>query len=446
MINIQDIKFSAMKNIVKSGILVALIFCLTIGIEAQEDRYVYHLNVSIDIGAIENLEVYFVVEDEKEEPNALMYVPAQFIYEMPAHVIRNSEDSTVIYIKRLGAEFIGFWDHTIDSYVGMWKQGNQDFPAVSTQIRTSEMSFIERPQTPQPPYQYIQKDICIENKKGDCKLCGTLTIPDTLNSYPLAILITGSGAQDRNEEIAGHQPFKVIADHLTRNGIAVFRYDDRGFGESTGNIMKSTTYDFMTDAAAVIDYFGNYPNINDDGIGVIGHSEGGMIAWMLGAKYKKNLAFIVSLAGPVVDIKDLMIQQYIDVSAASGIEDEKLEVLKNMQTEVFDAAIDSKDQSELRRNIQDIYDKYAVYFDEEEQTEYRLNQQGVNIAVSQLSSDWFKYFLKFQPSKYIKKIKSPILAMNGTLDIQVDAEQNLDALSKMINSNKCYNLEIHKMN
>ncbi len=402
-----------------------------------------YLQGNIETGS-EPLEVIFIIDNLSEDKNTSMYVPKQFIYDMKAQTTF-IQDSIIIEIKNLRAEYTGVWNDTVQTYIGTWKQDQQSIPTNFNKIEKTELSFLKRPQTPQAPFAYIEKNICIENKKGNSTLCGTLTLPNEHNQHRLVILITGSGAQDRNEEIAGHKPFKVIADYLTTHNIAVFRYDDRGYGESKGNFSKSTSYDFMTDAYSIIKYFKDYPNIDANNIGVIGHSEGGMIAMMLAAKYPKDIAYIISLAGPAIDIKSLMLKQSEDINRAAGIKEADITWMKELNSKSFDIALKSKNITSLRKQIEDLFESYSTNLTQEQKDEYMLNQQGVNRAVMQLSSDWMKYFLAFEPAKYLRKIKCPVLALNGTKDIQVNCDENIDGFKNYINPKKCKVLETHKM-
>jgi len=425
----------------KSLFFLLLICIISQNTIAQENMIYLQGNIETDVAP---LEVIFIIDNSTEDKNTSMYVPKQFIYDMKAET-KLIEDSIIITIKNLKAEYIGVWNDTVQTYFGTWKQGNQNIAVGFNKIKKTELSFLERPQTPQLPFGYIEKNICIENKKENSTLCGTLTLPDNQNQHKLAILITGSGAQDRNEEIAGHQPFKVIANYLTNQNIAVFRYDDRGYGESKGNFSKSTTYDFMTDAYAVVNYFKDYPNIDAKSIGVIGHSEGGMIAMMLAAKYPKDIAYIISLAGPAINIKSLMLKQSEEINRAAGIKETDITWMRELNSKSFDIAIKSKDITSLRKQIEELFESYSTALTQEQKEELMLNQQGINLAVMQLSSDWMKYFLTFEPSKYLRKIKCPILALNGTKDIQVDCDENINGFKNYINPKKCKNLETHKM-
>jgi pimeloyl-ACP methyl ester carboxylesterase len=413
-------------------------FSITLKSQDITNKYLFG---NIETGNI-SLEVAFSISLESEKFETKMYVPEQFIYAMEAESYYHN-DSLKLNVNKLKAEFNGVWIDSINSYQGTWHQGQQYYPTVLKSVEKKEVLFIERPQTPQPPFSYIEKEICVDNTKAASVLCGTLTLPDEDNDYPLVILITGSGAQDRNEEIAGHQPFKVIADHLTKCGYAVFRYDDRGYAKSKGDLGNSTSYDFMTDAAAIVKFFGDYPNINSDNIGIIGHSEGAMIAMMLAAKYPKDIAYIISLAGPAISISKLMLKQTEDINRAAGIAEEDIQWISKMTDKAFDIALKSKNQTEMRKGIVKLYQEYSEDRSPEQIEEFGLNQAGINRAVMQMSSEWMKYFIAFEPSKYLKKIKCPVLALNGTKDIQVNYIQNIEGFKSSINHKKCPLLEVN---
>ncbi|HOZ30856.1 MAG TPA: alpha/beta fold hydrolase [Bacteroidales bacterium] len=390
------------------------------------------------------IETIIIVRSENEEFFAELYIPDQFVYNLKSSKVVFNSDSITIRFPRL-ADYEAVWSDSVQGYKGLWKQGNQSFPTDLKLVSKTDVDFIARPQTPKEPFDYIVREISVENAKGNSVLAGTLTLPDTIGTYPLVIMITGSGAQNRDEEIAGHKPFLIIADYFAKNGIAVFRYDDRGYAKSKGNLAISTTEDFMTDAYAVVNYFKNFKNIFPDKIGVIGHSEGGIIAMMLAAKYPKDISFIISMAGPGVPIKQLMVKQMKDISLAQGIDPETVEILSEMQARALDIPEKAKNQTEMRALFTELYGEYGQKFSEEKRNEYRLNDQGINTAVMQFSNPWMKYFLSIVPEKYIKKIICPVLAINGTKDIQVHADSNLEAIEKYLSNGKCRYFEIRKL-
>ncbi|HNQ67254.1 MAG TPA: alpha/beta hydrolase [Bacteroidales bacterium] len=430
-----------MRNII--AYLTVAFFTLLANLSVSQDINNKYLSGTINADP-DFIDIIIIIEAENDVFSAGLYIPDQFAYNLRSSKVDFKSDSITIKFPRL-ADYEGAWSDSLNGYKGYWKQGNQSFPTDLKQISKSEVDFINRPQTPHAPFDYISKEIVVENVKGNSILAGTLTLPDTIGNYPLVIMVTGSGAQNRDEEIAGHKPFLVIADYFAKNGIAVFRYDDRGFAQSKGNIATSTTADFVTDAIAVVRYFNNYPNICSDKIGVIGHSEGGIIAMMLAAKYPKEINFIISMAGPGVPMKQLLVRQMKDISLAQGIDAETVEILSQMQAKVMDIPEKAKNQAHLRALFTELYEEYAQKFSEEKRKEYKLNANGINTAVMQFSNPWMKFFLTIEPEKYIKKIKCPVLAINGSKDMQVHADSNLEAIEKYLSSGKCRYYEIKKL-
>ena len=397
-------------------------------------------NINIDS---KQLELLFVFTNENDKYSAGLYIPEQLQYNLKSSSVSIDGDSLKIKYNSLRLEVFGKIDN--DDFNGVFKQGTISSPVSWKFISEKDAEYINRPQTPVPPYPYIEKDIKIITAKSKLEIAGTLTLPDEQGKYPLAILISGSGAQNRNEEIAGHKPFLVIADYLTKNGIAVFRYDDRGVGGSNGNLANSTTKELSKDVAEIVDYFKKYPNINKEKIGLIGHSEGGIISFMVAAEKPKDIAFIVSLAGFGLSAKEILIQQAHDINVASGMDENLVKIFDSIQSEVLEIAIKEKKIADMRKNLVQLYDKYGQYFSEEEKQTYKINDTGINLIMLQLSYPWMKYFITIKPEAYLKKIKCSVLALNGAKDIQVSADANLRAIRIALEKGKCQHYEIRKI-
>ena len=197
--------------------------------------------------------------------------------------------------------------------------------------RVEKVSTLNRPQTPKKPYPYPAEDVTFENKTAGIKLAGTLTLPKGDGPFPAVVLISGSGAQDRDETLFGHKPFLVIADHFARNGIAVLRFDDRGVGKSGGKQEGATSADFATDAHAAVKYLQGRKEIDPKRIGLMGHSEGGLIAPMVAADHPDDVGFIVLLAGPGLPGDEVLRSQLEAILKASGVGTEKIELMKRLQ-------------------------------------------------------------------------------------------------------------------
>lgn len=271
----------------------------------------------------------------------------------------------------------------------------------------------KRPQTPKPPFPYSTEDVSFKNPKDKNTLAGTISLSGN-TKIPVAVLITGSGAQNRNEELFGHQPFAVIADDFARKGIATLRLDDRGIGESSAGTSDDTTLSFAGDINAAVEflYKKGYRNI-----GLIGHSEGGLIAPIVASQNKK-IKFVVSLAGPGMPIADLMYKQNEDILKLSGVSGEVL--AKELQTKkkLFNFIADYKG-TRLKSDLNNYLTKNFPQFSEAERKAYE-----------QLSKPWWQFFLQTKPAVYWSKLKIPVLALNGSLDTQVAADENLNAIKK----------------
>jgi hypothetical protein len=272
------------------------------------------------------------------------------------------------------------------------------------------------------------------NKKAKIWLAGTLTLPDTLQEWPVVVLVSGSGPQDRNEELLEHKPFLVIADHFTRNGIGVLRYDDRGVKESEGDFSAATTYDFASDAEAAIDFLTKKKFVNKNQIGLAGHSEGGMIAIMEGSN--KKLAFSISMAGVGIPCDELLVLQNDLILKGYGKSEEMRNDMAKLNAAIYDLVQTEKEATELRKKIDALIDETKTGLTDEQITEYGLTDLYTYTIMAQLNTPWFRSFIAFDPSKYLKKIKINFLAINGSSDVQVPAEVNINAMKSLIQPKK----------
>jgi len=313
---------------------------------------------------------------------------------------------------------------------GIFKQAGTSLPLTLTKLR--EQFTLKRPQEPLPPYPYTVKDVTFTNHAAGIDLAGTLTLPEGEGPHPAVILITGSGTQNRDEEILGHKPFLVIADHLTRNGIAVLRFDDRGAGRSKGTPLNATSADFASDAAAAFRYLKSEGRIDTAFIGLAGHSEGGFIAPIV-ASENPEIAFIISLAGTGVPGEEILHRQNLDISLAYGAGRKETEEAIRINEKLFRILVSETDNIEAERKI---VEEYRSILEEKgtspEETEKGINQlkAGLNPA----SYNWMRYFIKTNPADYWKRVKCPVLAINGEKDLQVNAGINTSAIEKALRS------------
>lgn len=284
-----------------------------------------------------------------------------------------------------------------------------------------------RPQDPEPPFPYTAEEVSYTN--GEITLAGTLTIPAGDGPFPAAILITGSGAQNRDEELLGHRPFLVLADHLTREGIAVLRVDDRGVGGSTGSVSQSTSRDFASDVVAGVEFLVSDERIRE--IGVIGHSEGGLVG-PLAATMSEDVAYVVMLAGTGVPGTDILKLQLELISRAQGTDDDMLAKQLELQQEVLDTLASGAPMEERRERLREIVEKQLELAPEAAALEGEAREQAIEGGINSVLNPWFEAFLAYDPREALSQVRVPVLALNGDLDLQVDAEQNLPEIAKAL--------------
>lgn len=313
---------------------------------------------------------------------------------------------------------------------GTFKQSGQSFPMNLSKGKV-EKEIIKRPQEPKKPYYYYTEDVVFENKVANINLAGTLSLPTKEGVFPAVILITGSGAQNRDEELLGHKPFLVIADYLTKNGIAVLRFDDRGTAMSKGDFKTATTLDFSKDVEAALQYLQTRKEIDHKKIGLIGHSEGGIIAPMVAAK-SKNVSFIILLAGTGIPGDELLLLQQELIGRASGISEEDLKKSKIINTEVFELVKKETNLDQLKKDITALITK-SINSDPDNKIPDGISESDfIDIQVNQLLSPWMQFFIKYNPAPALEKVGCPVLALNGDKDMQVPSKVNLEAINKAL--------------
>ncbi|MBN2681602.1 MAG: alpha/beta hydrolase [Bacteroidales bacterium] len=366
-------------------------------------------------------ELIFVLKIQKNKENpVLFYCPSLGIREIKVEKVKIKPDTISFSIPEMKGRFSGKLtnDSTIE---GFFSQSIINNPI--TLYRKEKVKEILRPQEPVPPFPYVESKVKFENKEAGIKLSGTLTLPKESYKAPCVILISGSGQQNRDEELLGHKPFLVLSDYLTRHGIAVLRYDDRGAGESEGNPFLATSRDFAGDLKSAIKFLRNHKGINSSDIGLIGHSEGGIIAGMVAAE-DTTISFVIALAGPSLP-GDIILQEQTKLILANQGVEESL-IAKNMKVSKKIHKILKKDLSDkvLSEKITKEYKRLVKKLSPEELTQLGLQESTLNISVQQLITPWFKFFVKYNPALDYSKIKCPFLGLNGSEDIQVPAVLN----------------------
>lgn len=314
--------------------------------------------------------------------------------------------------------------------VGTFKQGGQSFPLNLSKDKI-EKEKLARPQEPKKPYSYYSEDITFENKKAGISLSGTLTLPNKEGVFPVVILISGSGPQNRDEELLGHKPFLVLSDYLTKNGIAVLRYDDRGTALSKGDFKNATSADFAIDVESAIAYLKTRKEINKKKIGLIGHSEGGLIAPMVANK-SKDISFIVLLAGPGLKGDEILLLQQKLIGKASGVKDEDLQKKGKTNKQLFDIVNKSNNLEQLNTDLTKFIKQELKNNPNTEKPAEMSDEVFVKLQVNQIANPWMQYFIKYNPVLALQKVKCPVLALNGEKDLQVPSKENLGAVKKAL--------------
>jgi uncharacterized protein len=332
-------------------------------------------------------------------------------------------------VSNLGIEYQGTLgiDNVI---VGNFKQAGMSFP-LSLSKGTSETEKLVRPQEPKKPYPYYDEDVTFENVKAGIKLAGTLTLPSKSGNFPAVVLITGSGAQNRNEEIMGHKPFLVLADFLTRNGIAILRFDDRGTAGSTGDFKTATSADFASDVEAGVAYLRTRNEIDKKKIGLMGHSEGGIIAPMV-ENGSKDVAFMVLLAGTGMPGDRLLLLQQELIGKASGLSNDDLQKDRQINSRAFEIVCKSTSPELLRIDLTNYVVQSLKEIPDAQKPEGMSENDLIKLQVNQLTSPWMVYFIKYNPGNALAKVKCPVLAVNGEKDLQVPPKENLDAIKSAL--------------
>jgi pimeloyl-ACP methyl ester carboxylesterase len=432
-----------MNNLYISFLVTVLCFVNPISVisqtKANEAKWIGFWSGKLDISSTK-LEIIFEVwNDEKGKPVAAMDVPMQGAKDIQCKVITIERDSLVLSVPIIMGSFSGSFVN--DSVIqGEWKQSGMTFPLKLSKTRIE--TELKRPQTPQKPYPYNEEEVVYENKDAGIKLAGTLTFPKNGENFPAVILITGSGAQDRDETLFEHKPFLVIADFLTRNGIAVLRADDRGVGGSEGKTSEATSKDFADDVMAGIEFLKTRKEINPLKIGLIGHSEGGLIAPMVATK-SKDVAFVVLLAGPGIVGEQILYEQGKLINKAAGLSEEQAQQNQKMQEAIFNIVKTETDSAKRIDRLQRTLSNgmYFMLNDEQKAT--------VDNQVKTVNNDWFKFFLQYDPYPALVRLQCPVLALNGEKDLQVPPKENLGAIEKALteSGNKNFKtIELPKLN
>lgn len=394
------------------AILLAIIAFLMVG-HAQNTNKSEFWSGIMNVGA-QKLSIGFEIKSSSDgKYTGTMDVPVQGAMNIPVEITQNNQDSLCITISALRATY-GGRKVSSESIEGRFFQNGMNFPLY---LKPGKVE-LKRPQTPDPPYPYATEEVVFRNEAEGATLSGTLIYPINYlfvpkESVPVVLFVTGSGGQDRNEEIFGHKPFLVIADYLAKRGIASLRYDDRGVGKSTGPTQGATTLNNLADAEAGIAYLRSLNRFGK--VGVIGHSEGGTIAFMMGAN--KSVDFLVSLAGTAASGLEVIIGQNKAAMQLQGVSPMVIEDYAKALDILYKDRVARKQIANQEQYVEDLCKNHSLTLP----TNFKANLMQCITA----GGEWITWFLGYHPSEAIRKVICPTMALNGTLDLQVLSFDNL---------------------
>lgn len=410
----------------------------------------------LKVGAA-SLRIVFHIAASGSGYTATMDSPDQGARGIPVSSVQFDGKNLTLLVSSIGGSYAGVLDASGATLKGSWKQSGMSFeldlsrsasqgqaaaspPAVNQLAPAPAADAPNPPAVNQPePVPYTSRDVAFDSSAADVRLAGTLTLPKGTGPFPAVVLVTGSGPQNRDEEILGHKPFLVIAEYLAQRGIASLRYDDRGVASSTGNFQTATTFDFAADAQSAIDFLAMQPGIDAKELGIIGHSEGGLIAAILGARSAARtqgprLAFLVLLAGPGVRGDQLLLMQNAAIGRASGLTEAQIIAADAINSELYSIAMSQGDPAELRSRIIDVLNHAIDGSAGLSQAQKDAQKAQVTAGADQLLSPWVRTFLSLDPAEYLKRVTIPVLALDGTKDLQVPATENLTAITAALKS------------
>ena len=363
------------------------------------------------------IRIVFKIANASTGLTAQLQSPDQISMWIPAAVTRNSSALT-IEIKSIGATFAGKIAADLNSIEGTFTQMGNNLPLLLKRVKDESALERPRPQNPVKPYPYREEDVAYTDKAAGNTLAATLTIPPGKGPFPAVLLIAGSGPNDRDEALMGHRPFLVLADYLTRRGIVVLRADKRGVGKSTGDLNTATTADFADDAQASVDYLKTRPQVDPHRIGLLGHSEGGVIAPMVAAR-DHDVAFVVMMAGTGVPGDQIIEAQQRLIEEASGMPEDKVEKSAAQERQLVALIEEEQDTAALDQQLHTLLAG-------------TVPDTQIGAQINFVKSPWFRYFLTYDPATALRKLTCPVLVLNGEKDLQVPPALNLPAIRKAL--------------
>jgi len=340
------------------------------------------------------------------------------------------KDTLLLRIDGLRFAYTGVRDPATQQFKGISSFGDEEAQVDLGRKEITKADLYKRPQEPKPPYPYYTEEVRFNNIKDSVSIAGTFTRPAGMGKYPVVVMISGSGPQNRDGEMAGHKLFLVLADYFARNGIASLRYDDRGEGNSTGDYDSATIYDFAHDVSTAMGYLKKRKDVDPLSIGLLGHSEGGIVAQIVAAN-NQGVAFVISMAGIGVNGRQLIDQQMAIRQSMAGRSDSFILADRQRMKAYWDLLASDSDIAVIRPKAESIIRELYRGSDETVKKEMTEDEMVRNARLSPEAIS----MLRYNPLTYLKQIKCPFMAISGTKDIQVDATTNLNAIQRGLTEN-----------
>ncbi|MDE3211608.1 MAG: prolyl oligopeptidase family serine peptidase [Bacteroidota bacterium] len=426
--------------------LLPLIGLLSLTAIAQTPNLTGMWEGKLNVGVTLRL-VFHFQKSEDGGFKGTMDSPDQGAKGIPFSAVTVNQDSVTAEIKSIGGAFRGKFEDD-STLSGLWIQGGRSFPLVLKPV--AKVEALVRPQTPKPPFNYHSEEVHYDNADKSIHFGGTFTYPNQGGPFPTALLITGSGQQDRDETIFEHKPFAVIADYLTKRGYAILRVDDRGVGEtSAGDLKNATSADFAKDVEAGLTYLRTRKEVDPTRLGLIGHSEGGLIEDIV-ASTDRKIYFLIMLAGPGEKGVDLLADQARSILLSTGVPPTAADAYKPLYISVLHAGLGAADTTAAIQEAMASYLQWKKVTPDSIQTVLQLNQEEngrkmVSLIIKEISIPWFKFFLNTDPALYIRKLHCRVLALNGSKDVQVVPGPNLAAIRTALTKSKSPEYETREL-
>jgi pimeloyl-ACP methyl ester carboxylesterase len=383
----------------------------------------------------------FKVQSSGDSLNTIIEIPTRGLSGLRTKSTRLSNNQLLIDASNLGFRYIGKRNSSQNQIEGFLEEGVNKVALNLFKEESAIKSTFNRPQEPIRPFPYFEEEVLIRNEKDNVSLSGTITLPKTPGKYPAVVLVSGSGPQDRDETFATHKTFLVLADYLTRHGIAVLRYDDRGVGKSTGDHYTATTNDFATDAASAILFLKSRPEINSERIGIIGHSEGAIIAPLV-ANRMSSVAFLVLLGGTGINGAEVSVQQAKSLRGFPVPDEASYELAIRQAIKI---ASQEKAINEIRVELQAHYTKSLSATLKPLLGTNENVEAAIKNLVATRTTPWMRYFYTYNPSDALEKVKCPVLALNGDKDVQVNSTINQTAIRNALAKAKNKDFTVKEM-